>query len=320
MNRPDDKEYMELLEDFHHPKKCESYRRLVQYLDIACLSRRFGRIGLEDWARKALYPVLDKSKYQLASRKWDMETLLQLRSFTCSSFNDSEPLKLSAITFIDYFLVNSARRSNVADVVATSGRDICVRLYTDPTLRSYDPALFGCVFAIILSLGYRYWDTHLSGKVRTVLYTAQVQLAAQSSLNSLNWFLEPKPADQLLPTCYFRICDPCEERFMTVWKENFGACQGLKSGTRTTADSIVLLTQLPQFRKSLVSQWEDYRSCSTSGHDGRGGGILSVLGVGSPKCSYPDSCPSGDELLIEIDQHIQQAYEEIAGQYDSFAW
>lgn len=315
MHRPDDKEYVELLTDFRHPETCEPYR-LIQYLDIACLSRRFGRIGLEDWARKAIYPILVKSKYRLASGPWDKDTLLQLRSFTRSPFEySSESLEIPAITFINHFVSTSIKATEVGDTTAASGLDTCVQLYTDPTLRNYDPALFGCVFAAILSLGFRSWDKHLSGRHRTVLYTTQVQLATLSELDSLDWFLRPPTVARLLLTYYFKICDPCKQRFTDMWNAIFGPYRNLKSSPNASLNGF--LAQLPQCRRSLVHRWEEYRLSLKST---QGGGLIGyVFGSGSSACNHPEGCPLNDELLTDIDQNIQKVYVELAGQYDRFA-
>lgn len=316
---------MELLTDFRLPETCERYR-LIQYLDIACLGRRFGRTGLERWARKALYPVLVKSKYRLACEQWDKNTWLQLRSLTRSSFDDSDPLELAALTFIYYIVSTSTMEANAKATAGALGLDTCIQLYTDPTLLQRDPAVFGCVFAALLSLGYRTWESHLSGKHRTVLYTAQVQLTTLGELDSLDWILRPEAADRLLSTHYFRICNVCERKFEAIWNGIFGRYQSLKSSPRTALDGVAFLAQLPQYRQSLVNQWEDYRSSlkATRSREVSQANSLFTMITGSSSnesltCSHPNGCTLSDELLADIDQHIQQVYEELASQYDRFA-
>ncbi|KAG9074106.1 hypothetical protein FS749_014375, partial [Ceratobasidium sp. UAMH 11750] len=74
--------------------------------------------------------------------------------------------------------------------------DACVRLYKDTSLPTALPKLFGCIFTLILSLGYQstVWKDQLTRDERAALYVAQAhftRLHRHPEL-SLEWLFSPQ--------------------------------------------------------------------------------------------------------------------------------
>lgn len=201
---------------------------LIQYLDIACLARRFRRPKLEIWAQNTLRPILIGSKRSLAVAKWEKDTLLCLRPYDYS--NRLVRLVSPAATFVQYFISVSAANSKTVtgDETSSFNLDTCVELFTDPGLLKDNPALFGCVFVSILSLGHRSstWNTKLAGRDKAIHYAAQVQPNEVSSqLSSLACLLQPLAGGTLST-----ICESCQQRFK-VYGRTFGQYRSLNSSS-----------------------------------------------------------------------------------------
>lgn len=147
---PSDPNYLSLLTDAQNKKHNQDL--LTDYLDISCVARQFGMSELENWARSQLSLVLE-SMYSLALEGWDKATLLRLSRYAKST--GEADLISSVTTFIQYFVSISANSQGGGQKPPPSNLDTCVQLYKDPDLPNDNPALFGCVFASILSLGHR---------------------------------------------------------------------------------------------------------------------------------------------------------------------
>ncbi|KAB5591596.1 hypothetical protein CTheo_4944 [Ceratobasidium theobromae] len=307
---PTDKEYTKTVTGPLHPSRYTS-DLCIRYLDTSCLAYRFGRTDIEEWAINMLYDSLTKSMHNLTLGAWDKDTLKQLRLFT----RGKKP-ELPSVTFIQYFISVSVNEAALAEgnIIAASNHETCVQLYKDPKLPIEDPALFGCVFASILSLGNRSstWTTKLAGKMRAILYNAQVEFVNLSAqFQSLHWLVQPE-APSALPA-FETICSCCRRRFLTLWSESFGKCGNL--GSSVLLRDISSLAQLPQRRLSLVHKWEDDRA--------------PVITLPPPqsntwfrKADPPLVCEQGrcslDDILLNIDDRIQQVFEEITTHYRRF--
>jgi hypothetical protein len=299
--RPFEEEYTKLLTDFSNSKK-HNYELCVRYLDIACLARRFGMFKLEEWATNSLHDIFTKSIPKLVEYSWDKTTILRLRSFT-----QHNKLRSSVMNFLQYFISVSVKEAVEGDATASSNYDTCVQLYKDPVFLDNDPALFGCVFASILSLGHRSftWTSNLTRNDRRILYAAQVQLVKVSSeLQSLDWLLQP--ASRL--ASFQTLCDYCRQK---LWDSSFGQCGDLNSDT--PLKDMSSLARLPQYRQLLVKEWEADRAKTWFN-------LLKSQPTSSStpaKCKYPPCAV--DILLLSIDEHIQKVYEEITHQYKRLA-
>lgn len=203
---------------------------------------------LEDWARQQLELVLT-SKYRLSQGQWDKAVLLRLRSYagtTCPARN----LMWSSKIFVEHFISVSAE---VADKEQLSSLDTIIQLYQDPSLPTSDPAVFGCVFAFMLSLDPRSAPSTsaLSRAEKAILRTAQVELLPISeTLESVRWLVLPV---NKLPF-YDKLCSRCQLQLQALWAESIGQCNGLKS--RSLGKDIAFLCRLPQYRRYLVDQWD----------------------------------------------------------------
>lgn len=219
-------------------------------------------------------------------------------------------------TFIEYLASVSADESPTAveDEISSFNLNTCAKLFTDPDLPRDDSILFGCVFVCILSLGHRSstWNTKLTGKDRARLYAAQVQLTRISSeLDNLNWLLLPVTRNTL--SSLYTICEYCQQRFKALWNETFGQCGDLTSSI--PLKDISQLARLPQYRQSIVDNWEDYMINLQSAREPSSSWLTRV---GSAFACSRSGCTL-DHLLANVDDRIQSLYEELAGQYHRFA-
>jgi hypothetical protein len=252
---------------------------------------------LEGWGQAQLKVVLE-SMYKLARNAWDKDTLLRLNSYAHSTGPQSD--LASAITlFTQDFISISADKQATTPNLPPSNFDTCVQLYKDPSIPKVAPALFGCVFVAILSLGHHssVWNSSLTRRHRAVLYPAQVRLTSSSNeLKNLDWLLSPV---HKLPF-FDKICEDCQSKVPSLWSQTFGQCGSLNSNV--LLQDVTALAQLPQHRRVLAAEW---KAIYCTG--GKFGGFASF----GSKCYKP--------CLAEIDNLIQKVYEELANMHNKFA-
>ncbi|KDN34142.1 hypothetical protein RSAG8_12755, partial [Rhizoctonia solani AG-8 WAC10335] len=118
---PSDSGYLALLTGAQDAK---NHKRdlLVQYLDIASLSQRFGMAGLEKWARGQLQLVL-QSSHRFTHSEWDRNILHRLHSYAHSSGGSA--VRVPVKTFIQYFISVSADKDRQSSGQAPSNFNTC---------------------------------------------------------------------------------------------------------------------------------------------------------------------------------------------------
>lgn len=224
---------------------------LVRFVDIAEVSRRFGMSKFTEWAVSQLELVLG-SMYELAERSWDKPTLLRLHS--CARSSGSPKIISLVSNFIQYFISIWTVPDNrpTGREHASSNLNTCVQIFKDPDLPKDDPALFGCAFVSILSLGHRsmVWASSITRGQRAALYFAQVQLTALSGeLEHVEWMVDTYPWQLVVWTC-----QQCNWEFMRLWNEiRKRVAPDLRSDA--PLKGVTALARLPQFRRILSNGW-----------------------------------------------------------------
>lgn len=321
---PSDPTYLALLTDAQHKKK-HSQDLLVRYLDISRVARGFRMSKLEEWAQSQLCLVLE-SMYDLALDEWDKETLLRLDSYAQST---SKPHIISSVTtFIQYFVSISANNQAASQQPIPSNLDTCLQLYRDPNLPKDNPAIFGCVFASILSLGHysTVWTSLMSNKDRAVLYAAQVQFTSVSEeLKNVGWLQSGVYSLSSID----EVCSQCQAQLGYLWSETFGKCGGLKSNV--ALEDVTSLARLPQYRRALVSRWNAPVVCFPVMPKPSAG---SAFCTRNGRCNFEETpftmfkiiqslfggkpCSKLKHPLLEIDRRIRLVYEELAWRHKYF--
>jgi hypothetical protein len=262
--------------------------------------------SLESWARLQLSLVL-RSTNRLAGGKWDEATLLQVVDYGDSAPHDGASDSFSGpiisfpgamvsfssamISFVYLALSISAGNPLVSRKHFSSNLNTCARLFIDPSLTEGLPELFGCVFAIVLSLDRQssVWKSELTRDHRAILYAAQVQLTRldQHEKLKLGWLESPQKAASS------RLCSPCERRVTPLWGASFGQLGAL--GSVVPLEDISTIIRLPQCRQILADA------------------IQSEAEV----CESQSQC--GEELLRWVDQHIEDVFLELESEYRRIA-
>lgn len=322
--RPSDPKYLALLTDAQDKKK-HNRDLLAHYLDISRVARGFRMSKLEEWAQSQLSLVLE-SMYDLSREEWDKETLLWLNSYAQST--GKSHLISSVTTFIQYFVSTSASIQTASQRPIPSNLGTCVQLYKDPYLPKDSPAVFGCVFASILSLGHHstVWTSLMSNKDRAVLYAAQVQLtSASDELNHVGWL----HSEIYSLSSVDEICSQCQAQLRYLWPETFGKCGGLKSSV--ALQDVTSLARLPQYRRLLTSRWNAPVVCFPVMPKPNAG---SAFCSRSGRCNFEETpftmfkliqslfggkpCSKLKLPLLDIDRRIRQVYEELAWRHKYF--
>lgn len=316
LGSPSDPLYLALLTDAKDTSKHDR-DLLVRYLDISCIARQFGKSELEEWARSQLRLVLE-SMYHLATSGWDKDTLLRLNSYARST--GIEGLISSTRTFIEYFISISSDRKPSGQEPISSNLDTCVQMYKDPNLPNDDPALFGCVFASILSLGHRSttWISKMTQRERAVLYAAQVQFTSVvDEMESVEWL---RHAALSLPFLE-EVCPECQSQLEYLWLISFSQCVG--RGSADTSQNVTALARLPQHRRAWVSRWNPPDACTLlkirRRPDRQPESLVSAIArVFIPFTFESTECPKLKLPLADIDRRIQLVYEELARRHEDF--
>ncbi|CAE6436920.1 unnamed protein product, partial [Rhizoctonia solani] len=322
---PSDPGYLALLTGARDPKN-HNGDLLIQYLDIASFSQRFGMTRLEKWARRQLQLVL-RSSHKFTESEWNEDTLHRLHSYAYSRSDES--IRAPVVSFIQYFISVSTDRHQ-SPRPPLSNFTTCIELYKDNTLKQRDPALFGCVFAAVVSQRHQEWTSILAQQDRALLYVAQVQLTSLATvLQNLYWLRTPASELPFLTG----ICSACQAALPRLWGNTFGRCRSLNS--RVLLHNISSLARLPQYFHSLSQIWakvdciglpdpdtRNHRQPSATGFNGSLRILTSLLeGISdqteasgrpyrSQKC-YTHCLPQVSALIDEV-------YNELAVQHTRF--
>ncbi|CAE6421283.1 unnamed protein product [Rhizoctonia solani] len=239
---PSDPGYLALLTGAQDTKN-HTRDILVQYLDVASLSQRFRMTELETWARGQLHLVL-RSSHKFTQIKWDRDTLHRLHSYAQSRGGSAVRSPVNA--FIQYFISVSADKSQQS--LTLTNFKTCMELYKDDTLKQRDPALFGCLFAAMVSQHHQAWTSPLTQRDKALLYIAQVQLTPVTKiLQNLHWLLAP--------ASFSKLCSACQSALPHIWTDTFGKCGSLNSSV--LLQDISSLAHLPQYLLSFSRAWRD---------------------------------------------------------------
>ncbi|KAJ1301681.1 hypothetical protein OPQ81_008917 [Rhizoctonia solani] len=302
---PSDPGYLVLLTGAQDTKK-HGRDLLVQYLDIASLSHQFGMTELEKWAQEQLKLVL-QSSHDFAYHQWDRDTLGRLHSYAYSSGDSA--IRLSVKTFIQYFISISADKDKALSVPVSSNVSTCIELYKDETLRQRDPALFGCIFAAIVSQDHRTgaWISTLMQQDKALLYAAQVHLTSiAKGLQSLQWLLSPVSE---LPF-FTKICLTCQITLGHLWVNTFGKCGSLNSSV--LGEDISSLAYLPQHLHALSQSWRNVACTGLPDPSSRSQPPVGIMGIAT-------SAIRNLQALYGIGALIDEVYNELAVKHTNFA-
>ncbi|KAG8740866.1 hypothetical protein FRC10_003821 [Ceratobasidium sp. 414] len=247
LGTPDDVEYLSLLTDANRVHY-HTQDTFLRYLDINLLAVYFGMKGLELWAHSQLELVL-QSTTRLAKYAWGKDTLLQAISCANNMPKGTHDIARTMLAFVCLTLSFSADPSLASRDHPASNLDASVRLYKDASLPTALPKLFGCIFTLILSLGYQstVWKEQLTRDERAALYVAQAHF---TRLNrhpelSLEWLSSPQTT-----IASGEVCHLCKQHFNALWGTSFGQCGELNSVV--PLEDISEIARLPQYRQKFA--------------------------------------------------------------------
>jgi hypothetical protein len=261
---------------------------------------------LEKWAARALCAIIagpqsTKVLAELTSKNWDTATLLAFRAYT----KDTEADK-PALTFIQYLISTSTKE--IVSKADHIDEPPCAGFYHNLKESNTDPALFGCVFLNVLSLGHRssVWSTYLTRDDRAILYAAQAQLidVSEELKIDLGWLSGPDP------TISRGLCGGCGVKIKTSWARSLRQCSNaLGSGLPLKDVSILAQIAINRYGLEILTTQKSPYDCpkfeivaNNLRHSFRG-----------PEWTRTP-CPM-DPMLDLIDTHIQQVYTEVASFY-----
>lgn len=223
---------------------------LVRFTDLSVLASRFGMRSLSTWGVRKTSRIL--KSLDLANYAWDENVLCKMLSCLDQERWSSELSEILLCIFA--VLIRSIENSTMSQNSVTPILDTCVHWYKAPTLPPQDgrldEAVFGYVFALVLSLGHHsaVWTEHLTRADRLVLYAAQVHLTCIQRDNSLGlaWLENPR--------VYFlekSLCSACVKRFDSVWDASFGQLGRLDSPM--PLEDVSKLVRLPKYRQTFAN-------------------------------------------------------------------
>ncbi|CAE6415021.1 unnamed protein product [Rhizoctonia solani] len=303
---PYNNDYLPLLVDYLTPEK-HTQDLFLRYLDIATVAPRLGMAKLEEWAMNALHIVFTESanSFRRVPYDWKYGILLQLRGLTRET-----NLDLPVQAFIQYLIhkiVHDIRHNQGASGCSSKIADL-IEIYQG-FKKLDDDALLGCVFLNILSLGHRsqVWSD-LTRDDKAILYAAQAQLTnlpQEFAPGSLAWVTKPDPVAQ-------QLCDACQLRLSGVWDKIFRECnEGL--GSNIPLKDVLFLAEMPEYRWALWSEMSQVAPtvCTLSP-------LVPPSSPATSSTSRPITCPIRS-LLNDVDQYIQDVYEQAASRYRAIA-
>ncbi|KAG9120012.1 hypothetical protein FRC07_004667 [Ceratobasidium sp. 392] len=245
--RPADAEYLSLLTDASRVNY-HTQETFMRYLDINLLAVYFGMKGLEIWAHSQLELVL-QSTSRLANYAWGKDTLLQAVSCANNMPKGTQDIARGMLAFVCLILSSSADPSLATQTHSAANLETCVRLYKDTSLPTALPKLFGCIFTLILSLGYQstVWKDQLTRDERAALYVAQAhftRLNRHSEL-ALEWLSSPQTT-----ITSGEVCHMCKQHFNALWSTSFGQIGDLDSVV--PLEDVAKIARLPQYRQKFA--------------------------------------------------------------------
>ncbi|CAE6520199.1 unnamed protein product [Rhizoctonia solani] len=272
-------------------------------------------LTLENWAQLQILLVLE-SVNELARGRWDYDSLLGLVLYAYSTGN--QYLISSTTTFIQYF-VSTAVDGNRAGRAISSRLITCLRLYKCAKIRDEAPALFGCLFVFILSLGHTSpaWTSYLTREDRATLYAAQAHLTVIcEKLENTRWLTTDQPEE------YFKwICDRCKPHLLPVWKGTIGSLSG-KLTSKLTLEDITLLARLPQYRQAFRTKLDQIKvpSASETCHYQHSHTVFRPTEADrGPLTRAEHTCLESPRKMTEVDRLIQNVFSNLAGKHDYFS-
>ncbi|KAG8727189.1 hypothetical protein FRC12_022729 [Ceratobasidium sp. 428] len=247
LGTPADAEYLSLLTDASRVNY-HTQETFLRYLDINLLAVYFGMKGLELWAHSQLELVL-QSTSRLANYAWGKDTLLQAISCANNMPKGTQDIARGMLAFVCLILSSATDPSLATQTHSASNLDTCVRLYKDASLPGALPKLFGCIFTLVLSLGYQstVWKDQLTRDERAALYVAQAhftRLHRHQEL-SLEWLSSPQTT-----ITSGEVCHLCKQHFNALWSTSFGQCGDLNSVV--PLEDIAKIARLPQYRQKFA--------------------------------------------------------------------
>jgi hypothetical protein len=243
--------------------------------------------ALEIWSHSQLKLVLKSSEF-LSNYAWSKDALLQALSCANNTTSGGKSgFAYDMLAFVCFVLSSSATTPSTSKHT-TLNIDACVQLYKDPSLPTAMPKLFGCVFAIILSLGHQssVWKDRLSRDERSILYAAQAHLVRLDEHRelSLGWLSRPKS----LIVSPGGGCQSCQQYFHVLWNASFGQCGTLNSAM--PLEDVSKVVRLPIYRQKFAANW----ACETK-------------------------CGTREETLKGIDVRLEELYAEFTSKYKRVA-
>jgi hypothetical protein len=229
----------------------------VRYLDICTLANRLNMNSLKSWAQSQIGRFFEFTAYTWVSEStWDKQSLLEIAAFGKSSPKDIDDGIQALLRSI----------LTPSSALTPPYLETCVSLYKDPIFSKISDALFGWIFAFILSLGHRssVWLNDLTRDDRLVLYTAQAELTNLSQHSDLRiaWLIGEK-----LPTFWVfdMCCQECLSHCKTVWSSSFGQVGELNS--MIPLEDIRKIIRLCEYRQMFAQgahfpTWPCWRGCA----------------------------------------------------------
>lgn len=156
------------------------------------LASYFGMRNLESWVHSQTR-ILLQSEEALAAQKWSGEDLTRL--FTYLQIGDMPNFQHELLILIQLILCPQNTPLSCIPDENNSNLLVYAKVYKSPHLATSNPALFGALFAVILSFDHRssVWTELLTRDNRAVLYAARADLTnlRDSKDLELSWLLQP---------------------------------------------------------------------------------------------------------------------------------
>lgn len=262
LGRIGDPDYQDFLTAAHDPE-CHNPSILVHYIDAGVVASYFGMKHLESWVYSQIRLVL-KSEEALVSQEWPGGALIRLIAHLQT--DDLPDCQHELLTLAQLLLCPPTIRPCRTSAGDQGNLQVYASLYKLKHLVTLNPALFGVVFAIVLSLGHRssIWTEHLTRDDRTVLLAAHADLTKLHEHKDLElaWLTEPSRVED--------VCSQtgCSQAFSKAWDNSFARCKRLDSPV--ALEDIKYILTLPRHRLEFFKQcrgWDCRSRCAQKSLD-----------------------------------------------------